>query len=312
MLYSIIVPVHNSESTIRKCVECLCEQDEPTQIILIENGSNDDSLVVCWEMERSYSNVEVYINNELGVSSARNVGLSKANGEIIGFCDADDFYEKNILGKISYLFKETKTDIIITAHNLCCNNEIIPRKSKIEKRVNTSQAIDNILCNPVIMGSVWNKFFKRESITDCLFPTDLTHLEDGFFNTMVLSTHRNVKVYISKIITYNYVISQYSATYSEDKSFDQEGNLKYNIALYKMIDELLLNHSEIDSVKDKIYQLSTMWYYDDRIGKHDMRKAKLLNGIRDNLFVFLKRLLRYDFMHRIKLLIKGLFAIKRF
>ena len=103
MKYSIIVPVHNAESTITRCIESIVNQNVGLQVILIENGSTDDSASVCEILSRKYDCVEYYQSKLSGVSNARNIGLNKADGDIIGFCDADDYYEPNSLNRMMKL-----------------------------------------------------------------------------------------------------------------------------------------------------------------------------------------------------------------
>lgn len=101
MKYSIIVPVHNAESTITRCVESVVSQNVDLQVILIENGSSDRSANECEILSQKYNCVEYYQSKLSGVSYARNIGLDKAEGDIIGFCDADDYYEPDCLEKVS-------------------------------------------------------------------------------------------------------------------------------------------------------------------------------------------------------------------
>lgn len=112
MKYSIIVPVHNAESTITRCVESVVSQNVDLQVILIENGSSDRSANECEILSQKYNCVEYYQSKLSGVSNARNIGLDKADGDIIGFCDADDYYEPNSLKKVSKIFEQYEIDIV--------------------------------------------------------------------------------------------------------------------------------------------------------------------------------------------------------
>ena len=90
---SIIVPVHNATVTLDRCVKSIVEQSyHDIECILIENGSTDDSLELCQSYAKKYSCIKVVVS-EKGVSGARNVGVSMSTGDIIGFCDSDDFFE---------------------------------------------------------------------------------------------------------------------------------------------------------------------------------------------------------------------------
>ena len=91
-MFSVIIPVHNGEKTLRRCVNSLVPQAE--EILLIENGSKDNSRALCHELEREYANVTAIDGDSVGgVSRARNAGLDAATQKYILFCDCDDYVE---------------------------------------------------------------------------------------------------------------------------------------------------------------------------------------------------------------------------
>lgn len=93
-LVSIIVPVYNSQQTLAKCVESLLNQDYTNiEIILVDDGSKDDSLSICKIYETKDHRVKVVTQKNSGVSSARNNGIKNSNGEWICFVDSDDYVD---------------------------------------------------------------------------------------------------------------------------------------------------------------------------------------------------------------------------
>ena len=92
---SVIIPVYNAASFVEKAVESALNQVETKEVILIEDGSTDDSLQICEKMESKYENVKLYThyrNSNQGAGASRNVGIKKATGEYVAFLDADDYY----------------------------------------------------------------------------------------------------------------------------------------------------------------------------------------------------------------------------
>lgn len=85
------------------------------------------------------------------------------------------------------------------------------------------------------MGSVWNKFFKKELIEGHRFDEELSYLEDGYFNVEILNDNKNIKIYLSKEPGYNYVENINSATNNFQKLFDENNKLKYVNALQKCL-----------------------------------------------------------------------------
>ena len=88
---SIIIPVYNSENTLRRCIDSVLNQTfTDFECLLIDDGSKDRSGEICDEYAQMDSRVRVFHKENGGVSSARNVGLDNARGEWITFCDSDD------------------------------------------------------------------------------------------------------------------------------------------------------------------------------------------------------------------------------
>ena len=92
---SIVVPVYNVESYLERCVESLLKQDimDPIEILLIDDGSTDQSGAICDAYAKQNPQILVYHKENGGLSDARNFGLDRANGAYILFVDSDDFIE---------------------------------------------------------------------------------------------------------------------------------------------------------------------------------------------------------------------------
>ena len=91
-MISVIVPVHNGEKTLRRCVDSiLISTEKDIEVILVENGSTDRTLDICRLYSDKYNNVKTVVADVTGLSHARNVGMGAAKGEWISFIDADDY-----------------------------------------------------------------------------------------------------------------------------------------------------------------------------------------------------------------------------
>ena len=97
MLISVIIPVYNVEDYLHYAIESLEKQTYKNfEIILVNDGSTDDSGKLCDEYSEKYSNVRVFHKENGGLSDARNFGLQYANGRYVAFVDSDDYIEKNM------------------------------------------------------------------------------------------------------------------------------------------------------------------------------------------------------------------------
>ncbi len=305
MKYSIIVPVYNAESTITRCIESIVNQNVGLQVILIENGSTDDSASVCEILSRKYECVEYYQSKLSGVSHARNIGLDKADGDIIGFCDADDYYEPDCLEKVSNIFEQHEIDIVYMALYIVNNNTITLRAVKNERIINSFEAIDNVVCNPCVMGSVWNKFFRKEIIEGHRFSDELSYLEDGYFNVEILNDNKNIKIYLSKEPGYNYVENINSATNNYQKLFDENNKLKYVNALEKMLSLPSMRRKEQQYVRVAIFRVSVENIKNIYVEKNIEIYNSLYNDIKKYIISFIFHLFSYDVKYKIKLLLIG-------
>ena len=111
-LLSVIVPVYNAEVFLGACLDSLISQTyRPLEIILVNDGSTDSSLDICRTYAERYESVKVVTIKNSGAPAARNEGLKAAAGEYIGFADADDVLERDMLEYLVRGAEEYSADI---------------------------------------------------------------------------------------------------------------------------------------------------------------------------------------------------------
>lgn len=122
---SIIVPVYNTEKYIGECIDSLSSQigAENTEIIIINDGSTDNSRVIAEEYIGNYSDLNIKLINQenKGLSNARNVGVTYATGEYLMFVDSDDYLLQGCIERISKQIDKKKYDIVL--FSLSTSNE---------------------------------------------------------------------------------------------------------------------------------------------------------------------------------------------
>ena len=121
MILSIIIPVYNVELYLNKCVLSTQIQDiSPSdyEVILINDGSLDDSLKIAEKLALKYENVSVYSQANQGLSAARNAGMRIAKGDYYMFIDSDDWIEENCLGRIVSLLTDDIDELVIGGDNV--------------------------------------------------------------------------------------------------------------------------------------------------------------------------------------------------
>ena len=115
MKLSIIVPIYNVEQYLRKCVDSLLAQDlaqEEYEVILVDDGSTDQSGQIADEYAGKWQNVKVFHQLNGGLSAARNAGIDIANGKYVMFVDSDDYIEPNMLNTIVSRMDRDNLDVL--------------------------------------------------------------------------------------------------------------------------------------------------------------------------------------------------------
>lgn len=112
-LISVIIPVYNSEKYLKECVDSVLAQTYKNyEILLIDDGSIDNSLSICNEYAKADSHVKVFHKENGGASSARNVGLDQALGKYIFFLDSDDYIKEDTFEKMIKTAVDEKVDLV--------------------------------------------------------------------------------------------------------------------------------------------------------------------------------------------------------
>lgn len=179
MFLSFIIPVYNTEEYVESCIKSLLEQDiskDEYEIICVNDGSSDGSLKVLKHFSRTYSNVIVINQKNSGVCASRNKGLAAARGDYIWFIDSDDFIQKNILGTLVKLLKDTQCERLVISHYFFEDARDVNEEEIAENKmkVNTSWK-DSV---------VWRSLFKKDFLIHHnlrFHYEDLVYGEDALF-----------------------------------------------------------------------------------------------------------------------------------
>ena len=175
---SVIVPIYNAESTIKQCVDSILSLDyKDFELLLIDDGSQDGSLAICDEYAKQDVRVTVYHKENGGVSSARNVGLDKAQGEWITFIDSDDEVSSDYLSDI----EERYEDVIFKSYKKILENNFIEDLCFSNEQRTTFPSFIHSHLTSLLLRAPWAKFYKKSVIGDLRFLTNMKIGEDAWF-----------------------------------------------------------------------------------------------------------------------------------
>lgn len=172
-LISIIIPVYNVEQYVTKCVESVINQTyKNIQIILIDDGSTDNSGKICDDFKLKDNRIEVIHKKNGGLSDARNAGLKIVKGDYIGFVDSDDYIAADMYETMLSLIIENNSDISIVSFLQYENGSFTQMEYTNELiKVNSLDGIKYILMDKKIPNYSWNKLFKKKIFDNITFPT---------------------------------------------------------------------------------------------------------------------------------------------
>jgi glycosyltransferase involved in cell wall biosynthesis len=240
---SVIVPVYNGREYLSASLDSLLASTyENLEIILVDNGSTDGSGKICDDYAASDSRIAVlHAESNLGVSTARNMGLEIATGEWIGFFDSDDKIEPDMYEYLIYHAEAENADVA-----QCGVFKDYPGKTEI---VNCPEKPVTV-CSPNEMNegfwqhfafSVWSKIYKREVVRDICFRTDYIIGEDLRYNFESLI--KSQKTVLLPCPKYHYLQRAGSACYSRP-------NEKNLTSFRKMMKDAERDFAKYDNITD--------------------------------------------------------------
>lgn len=206
---SIIVPVYNVEKYLEKCIESIIYQSfEDWELILVDDGSPDNSGAICDRMAAADKRIRVIHKNNEGVSKARNVGIENAQGEYLCFIDSDDWVEPTYLGSMMNHI-EGKNSVV---YGNVINDYTYGKESSAvfdytdEKKVNLDTDGAEIAALRLLEnGFPFAKLFRKDVIdeTGLRFDENLSYHEDHLF---VLNYLKHIDtISLSSFPGYHYV-----------------------------------------------------------------------------------------------------------
>ena len=220
---SVIIPIYNAQSTIQRTLDSILNQTyNNIEVILVNDGSSDNSLKICNTYKEKDSRVIVIDKENGGPSSARNEGLKNATGFYVQFVDADDELDYTYTEKMISYFKAYKNlDLVISGITIISKNK---RFVNFDKCGIITQNNLNELVNQQnfygLIASPCNKIYLKEKL-NIEFPKDIKNGEDAIFNLNYLQNCKNI--YLTNNESYNYYYenpNSLTKKYSEKRFLD--------------------------------------------------------------------------------------------
>lgn len=184
---SIIVPVYNVEEYIHRCIDSILAQTfKEFELILVDDGSPDQSGKICDEYARNDNRIRVIHKKNGGLSDARNAGIAVAQGDYFGFVDSDDYIESDMYEELLEACIVHNSKIAMCGRYNVYENEIQPFFSFEGFKVwNSREAIEKLLTWDNIDSSACDKLFSRNLFEELRFPVG-KYNEDIYIMTQII------------------------------------------------------------------------------------------------------------------------------
>ena len=195
-LFSLIVPIYNVERYLEQCIESVLAQDyQNYELILVDDGSPDNSIDICTKYAKQYSNIVFIHKINGGVSDARNAGIQIARGEYLMFLDSDDYWEgTTILSDLQKIITENNPDTIFNYMSSVYPDKIVNHYINRDKLIGSFRGdFQGLYQDGIYLGFPFTKTIKRELILkNHLFFIKGRSFEDvvwSFFLTKYISSY---------------------------------------------------------------------------------------------------------------------------
>ena len=298
---SVIVPIYNVEKQLSRCLESILKQEEnDLEIILVNDGSPDNSGEIAKEYATRYPDKILYFEKENGgLSDARNFGIKHSSGKYLAFVDSDDYITENLFKDLEPYME---ADYDMAKFKISVINEdgsvINKNYSPIFENKSGEEAFDILYKSDVMTEVAWGYIYKREFFVNnnFEFAKGLYHEDFGLIPLVLIKAS---KVASTDVFGYNYVQTKTSITRGNEE-------LRYRRAedLLKHYDYMLekikkYNVSKITKQNIKIYytnciilELNNLNDEEQRRYIKQIRKRKMVNNIKArNLKQFIKKLI---------------------
>lgn len=275
---TVAVAIYNIEKYLPKCLESLLNQSvkDNYEILLINDGSTDKSLRICEEFLTKGLKAEIVTKKNEGLSSVRNLAISKAKGKYIFFIDGDDWIEKNT---IEIIFNNiSEWDMLIFGFNWIFSKGLV-EDIRFKTNEVLTKDIENEIFKNNVNTAVWNKVFKKDIILkNNLKFLELKGAEDYIFIYDYLSKCQKIKKISISLYNYN----------QRENSLSSEKKEYFYINTLKVYEELIKKNKKQEDYFIK-YILESYVYL---IREYNKKNKKLKNieieESRKNIENFLK------------------------
>ncbi|MGN8922567.1 glycosyltransferase family 2 protein [Lachnospiraceae bacterium HCP28S3_F9] len=254
-MVTVIIPVYNVEMYLPLCINSILKQTyQNLEIILIDDGSTDDSPGICDTYALKDNRIKVIHQQNQGAAVARNTGLENATGEYIVFVDSDDFINEKMIEKLYIALKQTDSDLSICNFKYTSENgkEIDLKETDIKNEVlYTEEIIDKLFqnnnCGYIV---IWNKMYKKDLWKQIRYPVGVIYEDEAVIHH-IFSKCKKVATISDELYYYRQVSGSIMHSERNEKNLDKYLALADRLMFFK-------NTVNKENIRKLAYQY---WYH---------------------------------------------------
>lgn len=285
---SVIVPCYNSADTIIRCCESLIAQTTKVEIIIVNDGSVDNTRFIIEKFiaNNNLKNIKLINTENMGVSAARNLGIATSRGKYIGFVDADDYISKDMYSDmVTQIKSDSDIDLVVSDFFYGDSDEKKERLSSPTIITLSREEMTRAIFKKFqYQGFVCNKLYKREIIEkySIQFNIDMNVMEDLDFNLNYLQ-YVNNSIFVDNKYYY-YCINEEGVMFSGLN----DSKIKFIRNYSELLKYNLKDISSLVEVHYTIYLLILLSnYYESEMSDSELEK-ELIFELKKRKSIFIK------------------------
>lgn len=281
MKVSVIVPVYNTEKYLNKCIDSILAQTfTDFELLLIDDGSTDNSGKICEEYAEKDKRVKVFHKENGGVSRARNLGIDNAQGEYLSFIDSDDYIRPEMYSELVAVADKYGVDLV--SSDIALNGKVLPNKTPSFRKLEKEEIRNKVLTYFTVndnsgTGAYTTMLIKRSVLIDnnVRFYEDFAFQEDLMF---VINVYANISsmYYISKAF-YEYT-THATGLYAAYRKIDGANFVKARRIMLSLIEKYDIAINKLNFDVGYLYNITWFIYRTLRLNDKKERN-ELINQV---------------------------------
>lgn len=281
-LISVVIPVYNVEPYLERCLNSVLNSTyKNLEIICVNDGSTDNCREILGRYAMRDDRIQVINQRNQGLSAARNSGINQATGEYLFYLDSDDWVHPQAFEFLLRAAEESRSDVVLGGKKDITDYDAFEQDPDYVyafdgKTISAADYVDDSGC---MRDVVWGTLYRSASVDGCRFPEGKTYAEDAYYNTLIISREKEIRVAFVDFPLYYYYVTRAGSIMKGANANVQLANIKWwikNIELFEY-KNYALSH---------IFRYIFFYWYEGRFCQNP-------SVARKNYYICLKRVFPY-------------------